>query len=385
MKTNAYPMDTYIFLASGGKEPPQRSGRSRRTGAGKMKKYIKSTRSNLVYEIERQSFTEKFRTPEDYFTHATRSVWYSTTGFNMFVQYKGAFYMIDRTDAHGYITSLEFVEISAEQAAAIAAERTAELMSEAEAYERNTVNAAIEYDAESATEYAKQAEFNATVAESYARRAAEYAAEAGTSAAASAADTAAEYAAFTRSHADRATETAEQAAAEAAQRAAWMKANPEQAAYIENEAAAHQWSAEETASAIEYRAAIRKANRAALALLDAYAEAIGEHPAEDDPETHAAYKVARDEFTGTSQRASEYDRETIALMVEAITRAARPADIVQYADMHYLVWTRAEVLAYIGDPTAYDVDAILQDIEETGASLADAAERHELYQYAPVA
>lgn len=53
----------------------------------------------------------------------------------------------------------------------------------------------------------------------------------------------------------------------------------------------------------------------------------------------------------------------------------------QYANTRYLIWSRAEVLEYIGDPTAYDVDAILQDIEETGASLADAAERHELFTY----
>lgn len=57
--------------------------------------------------------------------------------------------------------------------------------------------------------------------------------------------------------------------------------------------------------------------------------------------------------------------------------------VAKYANTRYLVWSRAEVLAYIGDSTAYDVDAILRDIEETGASLADAAERHELYSYAP--
>ncbi len=91
---------------------------------------------------------------------------------------------------------------------------------------------------------------------------------------------------------------------------------------IEHDAAAYDWSAEETAEEIAYRAAIRTANRAALALLDAYAEAIGEHPEEDDPETRAAYKVARDEITGASIRATEHDRETVANMVEAIAEAA---------------------------------------------------------------
>lgn len=65
------------------------------------------------------------------------------------------------------------------------------------------------------------------------------------------------------------------------------------------------------------------------------------------------------------------------------TKAVNTNAVAQYANTRYIVWSRAEVLAYIGDPTAYDVEAILQDIEETGASLADAAERHELYSYAP--
>lgn len=297
-----------------------------------MKKYIKSTRSNLVYTIERQEYSETFRTPENYFKHATRAAWYSVNAsFNVFVYYKGIYYMAERTDNHGVITTLEFIEISAEQAAAIEAKNAEEHMTKAEAYERDTANAAIEYDAESATEYAKQGEFSATVAESYASRAAEYAAEAGTTEAASAADAAAEYAAFARSYADSATETAEQAAAEAAQRAAWLEANPEQAAYIEAEATAHNWSAKETAENVEYWATIHKANRAALALLDAYAEAIGEHPHEDDDETHAAYKVARDEIIDTSARATEYDRATVDAMVEAIAdRATQDADEDRY-------------------------------------------------------
>lgn len=65
------------------------------------------------------------------------------------------------------------------------------------------------------------------------------------------------------------------------------------------------------------------------------------------------------------------------------TKAVNIDAVARYASTRYLVWSRAEVLAYIGDPTAYDVDAIMQDMETTGASLADAAERHELYSYAP--
>lgn len=181
-----------------------------------MKKYIKSTRGNLVYEIERQSFTEKFRTPEDYFTHATRNVWYSTTGFNVFVQYKGAFYMIDRTDTHGYITSLEFSPVTAEEAAAAKMERAAQAMSEAQEHEAKTAAAALDYDTETAEAEAREARFAADYAAILAKDAAELAAEAGTSNAASIADATAEYAERARRYATSAEETAEQNAAEAA-------------------------------------------------------------------------------------------------------------------------------------------------------------------------
>lgn len=386
-----------------------------------MKKYIKSTSGNLIYEIERQSFTEKFRTPEDYFTHATRNVWYSTTGFNMFVQYKGAYYMIDRTDAHGYITTLEFSPVTAEEAAAAKMERAAQAMSEAQEHEAKTAAAALDYDTETAEAEAREARFAADYAEILARESAELAAVEAAAPEALASEGNPEdavnliaYTAFAGINDGATPDTYDNNDMEQLERlmgyaseivrrdgpAHGIQWTPYQryeleaflvepdnydVDAIEAEATAHQWTPDETRAEIKYRAEIAAANRAALALLDAYAEAIGEHPAEDDPETEAAYRVARDELTGTSQRASKYDRETVALMVEAIARAASPADIAQYADMHYLVWTRAEVLAYIGDPTVYDVNAILQDIEETGASLADAAERHELYQYAPVA
>lgn len=313
-----------------------------------MKKYIKSTSGNLVYEIERQNFTETFRTPENYFQHATRAAWFSVNaGFNVFVQYKGAFYMIDRTDAHDYITSLEFSPVTAEEAAAAKMERAAQAMSEAQEHEAKTAAAALDYDTETAEAEAREARFSAGYAAALAKDAAEL--------------------------------------AERAEIIAAIK-DDQQHHYIEPEATAHQWTPDETRATIEYRATIRSANRAALALLDAYAAATGEYPAEDDDETHAAYLVARDDLTGTSQRATEYDRETVELMTEAIARAAhsaRPADIAQYAAMRYLVWSRAEVVAYVGDPDAYDVDAILQDMETSGASLAEAAERHELYSYAP--
>lgn len=236
--------------------------------------------------------------------------------------------------------------------------------------------------------------------------------------------------------------------------------------YIEAEATAHQWTPDETRANVEYQKTISAANRAALALLNAYAEAIGEYPNEDDDETHAAYLVSRDDLTGTSQRASDYDRATVAAMVEAIADRAREAAAAKanqaanaaivdanraYSEMenrgdneNWQGWTaqfieqaqqsaaeaerlavaandktitakaaavsamikrvseeiaaaapiyqRNELLAYLGDPDAYDVEAI--EAEATtytadgarvwsafGSDLAAIAERHEIVTY----
>lgn len=319
-----------------------------------MKEYIKSTRSNLVYEIERQSFTEKFRTPEDYFTHATRSVWYSTTGFNMFVQYKGAFYMIDRTDAHGYITTLEFSPVTAEEAAAAKMDRAAQAMSEAQEHEAKTAAAALDYDTETAEAEAREAGFSAAYAVVLAKDAAAIAAKAGTSEAASIADAASEYAERAREYARSATETAEQAAAEAEQRA--------------------------------------KADDAAARFCAALTEATGELPYFGD--AASVCKVARDDIAG-EHRSTALDRDAVNLMTEAIADAARAAD-PEDLEEPAPTYQRYELLAYLGEPDNYDVDAI--EAEATsftadgarvwsafGSDLADAAERHELYQYAPVA
>lgn len=190
-----------------------------------------------------------------------------------------------------------------------------------------------------------------------------------------------------------AIEQAEQNAAEAAERAEIIASieDPEHRAYIEHEATAHQWSPEETRANIEYRATIHTANRAALALLDAYAEAIGEHPHEDDDETRAAYKVARDDVTGTSARATEYDRETVAAMVERIAQAVRD-DIPTGPENYRPTYQRCELEAFLGEPDDYDIDAI--EAEATrftadgarvwvafGDDLAAIAERHELVTY----
>lgn len=172
-------------------------------------------------------------------------------------------------------------------------------------------------------------------------------------------------------------------------------------------AAAHEWSAEETHANIEHANQIKDANRAALALLDAYADAIGEHPTEDDPETRAAYRVARDEITGTSARATDHDRAIVADMVEDIAaratfeaRRSSAEDIRAKFDSPWLEWKeddtenaeqakpyqRAELEAFLGEYVSdYDVDAIEAEATEAGhwtpeavRDLMSICERHEI-------
>jgi len=198
------------------------------------------------------------------------------------------------------------------------------------------------------------------------------------------------------------------------------------------------------------------ANRAFWSFMEAYAEAIGERPAKDDPETRAARKVAAEAFGYLLHYpVTDDDRATVDAMVEAIASAARimrpfaiasaaadrlceaydattgnltaaaydAAQVVARAeiagchatDTDYIwvsqiveaiaaepaqnaepapTYQRHELLAYLGDPDAYDVDAI--EAEATrytadgarvwsafGEDLAAIAERHELYTYAP--
>lgn len=145
-------------------------------------------------------------------------------------------------------------------------------------------------------------------------------------------------------------------------------------------------------------------NRAAAALISAYAEAIGDSVTADDPEAIAAHRVARACIGLTT--ATDDDRATVSAMVEAIADRARadaaekanqaadaaadPEDLEEPAPLYQ----RYELLAYLGEPEDYDVDAI--EAEATrftadgarvwsafGSDLAAIAERHELYSYAP--
>lgn len=135
------------------------------------------------------------------------------------------------------------------------------------------------------------------------------------------------------------------------------------------------------------------AEDAAYSLINAYADAIGEYPAETDPEYMAAFAVAGEDIAGWHGVADIHDRATVSAMVEAIADRARatavdPEDLEEPAPLYQ----RYELLAYLGDPDDYDVDAI--EAEATtytadgaqvwtafGDDLAAIAERHELYTY----
>lgn len=160
---------------------------------------------------------------------------------------------------------------------------------------------------------------------------------------------------------------------------------------------------------IEAQAIEEAHDRAAAALVDAYAEAIGDTITEDDPETRAAYAVSR-ACIGYAT-ATDDDRATVSAMVEAIadrwTQDHQPrdlfAELAEYeAEAEALAtaapaptYQRYELEAFLGEPDDYDVDAI--EAEATaydpktgrtvwtafGSDLAAIAERHELYSYAP--
>jgi len=151
------------------------------------------------------------------------------------------------------------------------------------------------------------------------------------------------------------------------------------------------------------------ANRAFWSFMEAYAEAIGERPTEDDPETRAACAVSR-ACIGYAT-ATDDDRATVSAMVEAIadrwTQDHEPrdlfAELAEYeAEAEALAtaapaptYQRYELEAFLGEPDDYDVEAI--EAEATaydpktgrtvwtafGDDLAAIAERHELYSYAP--
>lgn len=194
--------------------------------------------------------------------------------------------------------------------------------------------------------------------------------------------------------------------------------------------------------------AAHNARIAAASVIDAYAEAEGISPADVTAEQYAAaYAVAAAEIIGTDKEATEEQRATVAAMVEAIAERTHAAEAIEdareawdgpdyyrivysdgpaYGEMRYYetskdlardlvsayqsatethlpyaeryerpTYQRYELEAYLGDPDAYDVEAI--EFEATaytadgalvwaafGSDLAAICERHELYEYAAI-
>jgi hypothetical protein len=140
------------------------------------------------------------------------------------------------------------------------------------------------------------------------------------------------------------------------------------------------------------------ANQAFWSFMDAYAEAIGEHPTKNDPETRAARKIAAEAFGYlTPYPVTDEERATVAAMVEAIadrwTQDHEPEEAADRAETAAReVYQRAELEAFLGEYVdAYDVDAIEDEATETdpktGAQLwtpeavrdlMSICERHEL-------
>lgn len=113
--------------------------------------------------------------------------------------------------------------------------------------------------------------------------------------------------------------------------------------------------------------------------------------------TYAAQALAiraeqRDDAQKEAQRAEETAQKVEAIAARAAFEANRPSP---EDDAPAPIYQRYELLAFLGDPSAYDVDAI--EAEATaydystgrtywiafGDDLAAIAERHELYSYAP--
>lgn len=138
----------------------------------------------------------------------------------------------------------------------------------------------------------------------------------------------------------------------------------------------------------------------AFELLEAYAEAIGERPTYNDPETVAAYACAVAELCGKPNY-NDPAFETVADMVEAIAEHAKRSnaytteEIRAKFDSEYLVWDepetaptyqRAELEAFLGEYVdAYDVDAIEDEATKAGRwtpeavrDLMSICQRHEL-------
>lgn len=308
-----------------------------------MKKTVKSTRSNLVYDIERADWSVKFRTPENYYRHAERRVWISTVGFNLFVEYKGAFYMVGRTDEHGYITSIDFTEVSAEEAAEAEYNAARDRAAKAQSAERATSDAAMDYDRATVEEQAREANFEAMAAKNSAEAARRYAEQAGTKEAFIFVEMALEEA-----------ERARQFAADAAD----IVEN-----YTEPEQATERKSAEPAAQISE---ATKNASRAAVDAEKAAREVVEAH---DICDADAADNRAQMAARYAAEQANRYDADEVT-RAEA-DNAARAAQLAREALTARVLFGITEADADAANSSDYAERLTREAVQKAGGNLAE--------------
>ena len=147
----------------------------------------------------------------------------------------------------------------------------------------------------------------------------------------------------------------------------------------------HQY-AEDAREAMENAAAIMNNVAEDAAAEDAarLAEHVGRVWEYATDASRAAHSAAEDaERAGTAAAAE--DAAKAAEYADQADKYAATATATKYARMRWAVWSPENIAAYLGDVSAYDVDAIIEDMRETGDSLEDVAERHQIVSFWPAA
>lgn len=129
-------------------------------------------------------------------------------------------------------------------------------------------------------------------------------------------------------------------------------------------------------------------------------EAVAEDAANEDAARLAedvgrVWEYATDASRAAHAAAEDAERAGTAAAAEDATKAAEYADqadkiaatahATRYARMRWATWSPENIAAYLGDTTAYDVDAIIEDMHDTGDCLEDVAERHQIVSFWPAA
>lgn len=100
--------------------------------------------------------------------------------------------------------------------------------------------------------------------------------------------------------------------------------------------------------------------------------------------SRAAHAAAEDAQKAGTAAAAE-DAAKAAEYADQADKYAATAHATKYARVRWVTWSLENIAAYLGDTTAYDIDAIIADMRETGDCLEDVAERHQIVQFWPAA